>query len=60
MKFIMGNYMNTFIIESLREGILLVGERGGWAKQILVNFLYIGYWSKQFRGPVIGPKNSIF
>ena len=60
MKFIMGDYMNMFIIESLRGGILLVGERGGWAKQILVHFLYIGYWSKQFRGPVTGPKYSIF
>ena len=28
MKFILGDYMNTFVIENLLGGILLVGKRG--------------------------------
>ena len=42
MKFILGDYMNTFVIENLLRGILLVGGSGSWAKQIWSNFIYIG------------------
>ena len=55
MKFILGDYMNTFVIENLLGWVLLVGGSGSWAKQIWSNFIYIGDWSKQFRCPVNGP-----